>query len=217
MQLDPLALSPADRYKLLIGCIIPRPIAFVSTVSPDGKFNLAPFSFCTGIGSDPMSILFCPTNGPGGQKKDSLRNCDFPEHGGTGQFVVNIASEPYERKMAAAAETLPYGASEFDLVGLTPAPSVRVKPPRLAESPASFECETMQIIALNPGVQGGGNIVIGRVVHIHLADDLVNERLHVDPDRLRAIGRLGGLAYCRTTDRFDMPMGRAALDGLPAQ
>jgi flavin reductase (DIM6/NTAB) family NADH-FMN oxidoreductase RutF len=212
MELDPLALSPADRYKLLIGCIVPRPIAFVSTISPAGQFNLAPFSFFNGIGSDPMTLLFCPTNRPDGSKKDTLQNCELSVNGGAGEFVVNIAVESYQRQVAAAAENLPYGESEFEFVGLSPAPSLRVHPPRLAESPVSFECRTLQIVSLNPGVPAGGNVVIGRVVHIHLADGLVNERLHVDPDRLHAIGRMGGLGYCRTHDRFEMPMGRSALE-----
>src|SRR5215468_11478699 len=119
MELDPAAISPADRYKLLIGCIVPRPIAFVSTVSSDGRHNLAPFSFFNGVGSDPMTLLFCPANKPDGSPKDSLRNAQPPADGGLGEFVVNVATEAYERKMAAAAEPLPYGESEFELVGLT--------------------------------------------------------------------------------------------------
>ena len=211
MDLDPAALKPADRYKLLIGCIAPRPIAFVSTVSPDGRLNLAPFSFFNGIGSDPMTLLFCPANKPDGTIKDSLRNAQSVEDGGVGEFVVNIATEAYEKKVAGAAEPLGYGESEFELVGLTPAPSVRVRPPRVAESPVSFECRTLQVIRLNPGVPAGGNVVIGRVVHVHAAEGLINERLHTDPARLAAIGRMGGMTYCRTRDRFEMPMGRGAL------
>ncbi len=85
---------------------------------------------------------------------------------------------------------------------------VRDDPPRVAQSPVSFECRTMQVIRTNPGVASGGNIVLGRVVHIHAADGLVNERHHVDSAKLDAIGRMGGLSYCRTRDRFDLPMGR---------
>jgi flavin reductase (DIM6/NTAB) family NADH-FMN oxidoreductase RutF len=215
MELDPLSLAPADRYKLLIGCIVPRPIAFVSTVSRDGRRNLAPFSFFNGVGSDPMALLFCPVNKPDGSKKDTLRNAEPPDAsggGGTGEFVVNAATEGYAIRVAAAAEPLAYGESEFELVGLTPAPSRVVRPPRLLESPVSFECRTLRVIELNPGIPVGGNVVIGEVVHIHVADGLVNERFHVDPDRLAAIGRMGGTGYCRTRDRFQMPMGRAALD-----
>jgi flavin reductase (DIM6/NTAB) family NADH-FMN oxidoreductase RutF len=215
MDLDPLALAPAERYKLLIGCIVPRPIAFVSTVSPDGRTNLAPFSFFNGIGSDPMALLFCPANRPDGSEKDSLRNAKPADEGGVGEFVVNLANERYARQVAAAAEPLPYGESEFDLTGLTPVPSVKVRPPRAAESPVAFECRTMRVVRMNPGVAAAGNIVIGQVMHIHLADGLVTERHHVDPDRLAAIGRMGGLTYCRTRDRFQLPMGRSALDLPP--
>ena len=217
MDLDPLALSQADRYKLLIGCIVPRPIAFVSTISADGKLNLAPFSFFAGVGSDPMTLLFCPANRPDGSEKDSLRNAKPVAEGGVGEFVVNVATEDYERQMAAAAEPLLHGESEFDLAGLHATPSVVVRPPRLKESPVSFECRTMQggVIRTNPGVAAGGNIVIGQVVHIFVRDDLINERFHTDPAKLRAIGRMGGTGYVRTGDaahRFEMPMGRKALE-----
>jgi flavin reductase (DIM6/NTAB) family NADH-FMN oxidoreductase RutF len=217
MELDPLKLSQPDRYKLLIGCIVPRPIAFVSTVSPDGKPNLAPFSFFNGVGSNPMMLLFCPANKPDGSEKDSLRNAKPIAEGGTGEFVVNVATEEYEREVAGAAEDLPYGESEFDFTGLAMAASVVVKPARVARSPVCFECRTKQIIRTNPGVASAGNIVIGEVVHVFVRDDLVNARFHTDPAMLKAIGRMGGLGYVRTADlhgrpnRFEMPMGRTAL------
>lgn len=213
MEIDPLSIVPADRYKLLIGCIVPRPIALVSSMSPDGRLNLAPFSFFNGIGSDPMTLLFCPVNRPDGGKKDTLRNVDLPAEGGLGEFVVSVATEAYARRVAAAAEPLPYGESEFELAGLTPAPSTRVRPPRVAESPVCFECRTRQVIRLNPGVAGGGNIVIGEVVHVYAADEIIDDRFRADPSKLGAIGRMGGQSYCTTRDRFDMPQGRAALDG----
>ncbi|MBY0263026.1 MAG: flavin reductase family protein, partial [Phycisphaerales bacterium] len=131
MHLDPATLPAADRYKLLIGCIVPRPIAVVSTLSPDGRPNLAPFSFFNGVGSDPMLLLFCPANKPDGTEKDSLRNAAPVADGGTGEFVVNVATEDFARQMAACAEPLDYGQSEFDLAGLHPAPSQVVRPPRL--------------------------------------------------------------------------------------
>lgn len=211
MHLDPAALSIADRYKLMIGCIIPRPIAFVSTISPDGRPNLAPFSFFSGVGSNPMTLLFCPANKEDGTEKDSLRNAKPAAEGGVGEFVVNIVSEAFERAMAACAEPLGYGESEFDLSGLTPVASTVVRPPRVAESPVSFECRTVQVIRTNPGAPSGGNIVIGQVVNVHARDGVLNQRLHADPDQIRAIGRMGGLGYCRTRERFEMPMGREAL------
>jgi flavin reductase (DIM6/NTAB) family NADH-FMN oxidoreductase RutF len=211
MEIDPARLAVPDRYKLLIGCIVPRPIAFVSTISPDGRTNLAPYSFFNGIGSDPLSLLFCPVNKPDGTEKDSLRNAKPVVEGGTGQFVVNAAVEAYAPRVAAAAEALPYGESEFDLAGLAPAASRVVCAPRVAMSPVSLECETTHVVRLNPGKAGGGNVVIGRVVWIHVADGLVDERLRVDPAKLAAIGRMGGTAYARTRDLFDLPSGRAAL------
>lgn len=217
MHFDPAALSQPDRYKLLIGGIIPRPIAFVSTISKSGALNLAPFSFFAGVGSEPMALLFCPANNADGSDKDTLRNiatvATGPDESG-GEFVVNMVSEAFERQMAACAEPLPHGESEFDLSGLTPAASTLVKPPRVAESPLSFECRAMRIIRLAPGLPGGGNIVLGRVVYIHAADGLINDRYHVDPDMLRAIARMGGTGYVRTSDpaqRFNMPASREAL------
>ncbi len=211
MELDPFSLAQPDRYKLLIGGIVPRPIALVSTASPDGRLNLAPFSFFSGVGSDPMMLLFCPANKADGTEKDSLRNAKPVAEGGTGEFVVNIASEDYAAKVAGAAEPLAYGESEFDLVDLSTSPSAAVKPPRVAESPLAFECRTDRVIRTGPGVPSAGNIVLGRVVHVFVRDDVINERYHIDPAALRAIGRMGGIGYTRTRDRFDMPMGRKAI------
>ena len=180
MEFDVARLSVAERYKLLIGGIVPRPIALVSTVSADGDPNVAPFSFFNGIGSDPMTMLFCPGNKDDGSEKDTLRNAKPTEEGGTGEFVVNLAVETYARKVAAAAEPLDYGESEFGLTGLTPSSSTVVAAPRVAESPLCFECRTIQVVRTNPGRPGAGNIVIGRVVHVFVRDDLVNDRMHVE-------------------------------------
>lgn len=205
-------IAPRDRYKLLIGCIVPRPIAFVSTVDAEGRVNLAPFSFFNGVGSDPMTVLFCPSNRPDGGEKDTLANCKPRSEGGTGEFVVCAAIESYAREVAAAAEPLPHGASEFELTNLATAPSRRVRAPRVARSPWAFECETVQVIRTNPGVAAGGNVVLGRVVHVYVDDALLDERMHVDADRLRAVGRMGGIGYATTRDRYEMPIGRAALE-----
>jgi flavin reductase (DIM6/NTAB) family NADH-FMN oxidoreductase RutF len=211
-EIDLDRLDTSQRYKLLIGAVVPRPIAFVSTISPDGKTNLAPFSFFNAVSANPMTLLFCPANKPDGSEKDTLRNAALPAEGGAGEFVVNIASERYIRKVAAAAEPLEHGESEFHATGLTPSPSKLVKPPRVAETPICFECRTRQIIRLSPGAPAGGNIVIGDVVHVAARDGLINDRTHVDPDILAAIGRMGGLNYTTTRNRFALPMGLDALD-----
>ena len=204
-----------QRYRLMIGSIIPRPIAFVSTISTVGQTNLAPYSFFSGVGSNPMSLLFCPGNKPDGSEKDTLRNCKPVSEGGTGEFVVNLAVEPYRREVAAASESLEFGDSEFDLTGLSIAQSLLVEPPRVAASPIAYECRTQQVLRLAEGRPGGANIVIGEVVSVHIEDELISDRLEIDANQLRAIGRMGGISYCRTTDRFEMPRGRAALEPDP--
>jgi flavin reductase (DIM6/NTAB) family NADH-FMN oxidoreductase RutF len=213
MDIDPASLEVAERYKLLIGAIVPRPIAFVSTISPDGKHtNLAPFSFFTAVGSNPMTLMFCPANNADGSEKDSLRNAKPCEEGGTGQFVVNIVSESIAAQMAACAQELPYGESEFDLAKLTPEASKVVKPPRVVESLVSFECETTQVVRTNPGAKAGGNVVFGRVVHVRVRDGVMNDRHHLDPAKLAAVGRMAGLGYCTTRERFELPWGTPAME-----
>jgi flavin reductase (DIM6/NTAB) family NADH-FMN oxidoreductase RutF len=212
MDINPQEIDAGNRYKLLIGSVVPRPIAFVSTISPDGHHNIAPFSFFVPIGANPMLLAFCPANNLDGSPKDTLVNAS-PAPIGVGQFVVNIAAAPYQHQMAATAEALPPDESEFDFASLSPSESKLVRPPRLAESPVCFECETTEVKLFTDGEPGGSNMVIGRVVHIHIADDaLLNERFHVDSNRLAAIGRMGGRDYCTTADLFELPVGRAALE-----
>jgi flavin reductase (DIM6/NTAB) family NADH-FMN oxidoreductase RutF len=208
----PDELAVRDRYKLLTGCIGPRPIAVVSTVSPRGELNLAPFSFFNGLGSDPMTVTFCPANAPDGAEKDTLRNCRPREEGGTGEFVVNLALESNIRRVVACAEPLPPGESEFELSGLTPLASTVVAPPRVAESPVAFECETLQVLRTNPGAPAGGNLVVGRVVCVHLADGLFDEHFHIQRGALPVVGRLGGFDYCLTRERFALHPGPGALE-----
>jgi len=211
--IDPEALPTDRRYALMIGAIVPRPIAVVGTCAPDGsRPNLAPFSFYAGVGSDPMCLMFCPANRPDGGEKDSLRNAKPVTEGGSGEFTVSVATEPLIRRIAACAEDLPPEASEFDLSGLTPAPSVKIRAPRPLECPVTFECRTLHVIRTAPGRRGGGNVVLGQVVWIHADPDVVDERLHVHADRLRAVGRMGGMSYVRTGDRFEVPSGKDALD-----
>ncbi|MBI4881836.1 MAG: flavin reductase family protein [Planctomycetes bacterium] len=212
MEFDPARLAVKDRYRLMSGVIVPRPIAVVSTCSTDGKPNLAPFSFFTGVGSDPMTLIICPVNAPDGSEKDTLRNAKPVEEGGTGEFVVGVATKDNIRQVVGASEPLAFGKSEFELTGLTAAPSAKVRPPRVAESPVSFECRTIQVIRTNPGKPGGGNVVLGRVVHVHVREDVIDAKLRVSSKALAAIGRMGGLEYTRTDDLFTLPLGRRALE-----
>ncbi len=198
MEIDPSAVRPSVLYQHMIHCIVPRPIAWVSTVSADGATNIAPFSFFTGVGSRPPSLLFCPANDRRGEPKDTLRNIQA-----TGDFVVNIVPFAVVEQMNSTAANLPPDQSEFDASGLTAVESRRVKAPRVAESPVQFECTTMRVLQIGAG-PGGANIVIGNVVHLHIDDSVVGAKELVDPDLLDAVGRMGGLTYCRTTTRFDL-------------
>ncbi len=213
MQIDPATLDSERIYKLMIGAIVPRPIAVVGTRSPDGtSTNLAPFSFFCGVGSNPMTLCFCPANDDAGGEKDTLRNCKPTAEGGSGEFTVSVAPHRLIHRVAAAAESLAYGESEFELTGLTPVQGERVRAPRVAESPVSFECRTLQVIRTNPGAPSGGNLVLGRVVLVHVDDVAIDARGRLDPAALDLVGRMAGLSYCTTRDRFDVPWGRAALE-----
>lgn len=198
MIVDPQAADARDVYKLMVGVIVPRPIAFVSTVSAGGIRNLAPFSFFTGISANPPVICFSPMiRGSDGARKDTLRNIEA-----TGEFVVNIVSEDFARQMNLCSEEFPPEVDEFEISGLTPAPSDLVKPPRVAESRVNMECRLLQVVDVSPKPLGG-SIVLGEVLRFHVRDSLF-DNFSIDPDRLRPIGRMGGPTYTRTTDRFDM-------------
>jgi len=212
MEFDPADLPVALRYNLMIGTIVPRPIAVVGTASPDGRPNVAPFSFFMGCGSNPMCLVVSVANPPGGAgEKDTLRNAKPVEEGGTGVFTVSVATEDTLARIVACAEPLPYGESEFDLAGLTPTWGTKVRAPRVRESPVSYECRTRQLVRMAPGVEGASTLIIGEVVHVHLDDALAHERYHIDPAKLRAVGRMGGPDYCTTRERAPLPYGRGAL------
>jgi flavin reductase (DIM6/NTAB) family NADH-FMN oxidoreductase RutF len=199
MILDPARIPKSEFYPWLIRCLVPRPIAWVSTVSREGVFNLAPFSFFTAISTEPPTLCFAPGRHPvTGLKKDTLVNVET-----TGDFVVNVVPEELAEAMNETATDFPHGLSEFEEAKLTPAPSERVKAPRVLESPVHFECQRYQIVPIGPDGVGGGALVIGRIVLLHV-DDRVITNGKVDYDLLRAVGRMGGTDYTRTRDRFQM-------------
>ena len=198
MTIDPSAAGYQNIYKLMVGVIVPRPIAFVSTVSAEGVRNLAPFSFFTGISANPPVICFSPmVRGAGGSTKDTLHNIRE-----TGEFVVNIVSEDFAEQMNACSGDYPPDVDEFTVSGLTPIPSDLVKPARVAESLVNMECRLVQIVDVSSRPLGG-SIVLGEVLRFHVADELFDD-YRINPDLLRAIGRMGGPTYTRTTDRFNM-------------
>jgi flavin reductase (DIM6/NTAB) family NADH-FMN oxidoreductase RutF len=194
----PSELPARDVYRWLISTITPRPIAWVSTVSPEGVTNLAPFSFFNGITSNPPSLLFCPVNDRKGNPKDTLRNIEA-----TREFVVNVCDFAHTAAMNASGSLLPYGESEFAKFGIPEAASLVVKPPRVATAPAAFECTLHQIVRIGEGSLGG-NVVIGLIQRIHVLDTVLGADGFCDPAKLDTIGRMGGDLYSRTTERFTL-------------
>jgi flavin reductase (DIM6/NTAB) family NADH-FMN oxidoreductase RutF len=199
ISLDPAQLDTQANYKLLIGSILPRPIAFVSTRSASGQDNLAPFSFFTGVCSNPPTLLFCPMQrGSDGAEKDTLRNIRD-----TGEFVVNVVNEALVERMNQTAKELPYGESEFVLAGLTPVASRLVKAPRVLESPINMECRLQQIIPVGAGDIGSGNVILGTIVQFHIRQDLYQDG-RIDTHQLALVSRLAGSSYAPIRDVFQL-------------
>lgn len=197
MKLDPKVLSAAAMYRFMTGVVVPRPIAFVSTVGAGGRFNVAPFSYFNAITSRPPLISISIGSREGGMK-DTLRNLRA-----TPDFVVNIVDEPLLARAVQASGDWPEEVSEFDLTGLTPVPAERVKSPRVAESPVSLECRLEREIALGEAV-----LVVGEIVFAH-ADDRVLTEGRVDIAKLKPAGRLGGDGYSIVRDVIQFPRPRA--------
>ena len=198
MKIDPSQHSHAENYKLLTNLVMPRPIAWVSTVDDAGVVNLAPFSFFNAVSGEPLYLVVSvgTNDAPerNGAMKDTARNILAGK-----EFVVNMVTEELFEAMNVSAADFPFGESELLAAGLQAAASVKVKPPRVAECQAAMECRLHTTLKL-----GGNTLVIGEVVMFHVADDLVGPRLHING--FAPIGRLGSpSAYCRTTDRFDVP------------
>jgi len=205
LAFDPADHAAADIYKLMVGCIVPRPIAFVSSIDGAGVYNLAPFSYFSAVCSKPPTILFCAAvraaRGAANATKDTLRNVLA-----TREFVVNIVSEEIAAQMNQTAAEVAPEVDEFALSGLTPLASQVVRPPRVAESPVQMECRLREAITISDQ-PGGATIVIGEVLRFHVREGLA-DNYRIDPDKLRAIGRMGGPTYSRTTDRFDLERPR---------
>jgi flavin reductase (DIM6/NTAB) family NADH-FMN oxidoreductase RutF/uncharacterized protein (DUF1697 family) len=196
MELD-VEGKHADRaYGLLVSLVTPRPIAWVTTLGADGIVNAAPFSFFNALGDDPPIIGFCPGDRDDGTPKDTARNIRLSH-----EFVVNLVDETVAEAMNRTSASLPYGVSELQHAGLSTAPSSAVKPPRIAEAPASLECAewgTLQI--------GGNRLIIGVVKRVQVRDELIDpETLRVRTEKFHVIGRMASPHwYCRTRDRFEM-------------
>lgn len=203
LRIDPRGHAYRDIYRLMVGAIVPRPIAFVSSKSKAGVKNLAPFSYFTACSSNPPCVMFTATGRAGSSgHKDTVANIRETE-----EFVVNIVSEEIAEPMNATSAEFPPEVDEFEVSGLTPVDSELVGAARVAESHIQMECRLIQMVRVGQEV-GGGTVVIGEVLLFHV-DELVladpeHDLFRVDPSRLRAIGRMGGATYVRTEDRFDL-------------
>lgn len=198
MVVDFTTLRPREAYSWMISTILPRPVAWVSTLGENGRTNLAPFSFFQGVTANPPTLMFVPVNTRDGAKKDTVRNIEaVPE------FVVNLVSFALAEQMNRTAATLPYGDSEFDAFGIAAAPSETVRPPRVAAAPVAFECTLDRILPLGEGPLAA-NVIFGRIRRAHVADTVLGPDGRPDPGLLDLIGRLGGDGYTRTTERFEM-------------
>jgi flavin reductase (DIM6/NTAB) family NADH-FMN oxidoreductase RutF len=195
MQFNPETIDASLTYKLLSGTIVPRPIGWISTVSPNGVNNLAPYSFFNAVSGDPPHVLFC-SGKRSGAHKDSAGNALA-----TGEFVVNLVSESTAAAMNLTATELPADVDEFAYAGLTALPSVLVAAPRVGESLVNFECKVVHSYE----IEGGGSvIVVGRVVMMHVANEILDERYRIDYGVYKPVGRLAGSGYCRVNDLFEM-------------
>ena len=198
MRVDPTTLTRGEANALINGIVAPRPIAWVSTQSAAGAPNLAPFSFFNAFSFWPPTIAI----GPGsrqGVAKDSLRNIRE-----TGEFVVNAVDRRLAELANLCSAELEPGTDEWALVGLEPAPSVRVAPPRVAASPVALECRLRHVVDLGDPAMPTNSLLLGSVVEVHVADRAISDGVPL-PQELDLVARMGGDTWCTTRDRFELP------------
>lgn len=205
MHVDFNALTPRDRHHWILPLIAPRPIAFVSSLSAAGVGNLAPFSFFAMGGQAPQSVAFCPINNRDGQPKDTLRNIRE-----TGEFVINIVSREMAERVNQASGAYPFDVDEFDVTGFTRVASRTVKPPRVAESPASLECRVFQIIPHGEGPQAG-TWVLGEVIHLYVRDDVLAADGFPDTAKVHPAARMGRNEWAHVTPENTFELARPTV------
>jgi flavin reductase (DIM6/NTAB) family NADH-FMN oxidoreductase RutF len=198
MLLDVAQTDPLTTYRTLVEVVTPRPIAWVTTIDAESRVNLAPFSFFNTFGGSPPVVVFSPNRKRDGSKKDTLRNVEA-----TREFVINAAVADLAQQVNLSSKDLPPGESEVDLTGLSVEPSFKVKPPRLRESPIHLECVLLKVLQIGEGTSSA-NLVIGKVVLIHVSDEVLDGHGRIDPRKLRTIARLGADYYCHTSEVFEM-------------
>lgn len=194
MRIDPKNFEGFNR--VLTGVVVPRPIAFVSSVSADGIVNLAPFSFFNAMAYDPATIVLGISRSAGWKAKDTLANIEA-----TGEFVVSVVVDDIAEAMNSTAAEFPADVDEFEIAGLTAKPSEIVRAPLVAESPVNMECRLNQVV--NVGSDNNHGIVIGEILLMHIRDDIINGH-RINHSLLKPVGRLAGNMYCKTDDVYEM-------------
>lgn len=198
MQFDPLKIDQKAIYKLLTGAIIPRPIGWISSISEDGINNLAPFSYFNAVGEDPPHVMFSAGRG-NNTNKDTLNNILA-----TKQFVVNMVTEELAEQMNSTAQSVSPEIDEFELAGITPISSIKIKAKRVKESPITFECELAHHYFLEDHKNGGACVVIGRIVMMHFDDSVLLDDYKINLETYKPIARLSGSNYSKLGEIFSV-------------
>jgi len=198
MEFDPQLIDQKATYKLLTGAVIPRPIGWISTVSEDGIPNLAPFSFFNAVGEDPPHVMFSTVR-PNNSNKDTLNNVLA-----TKQFVVNMVVEDIVEQMNTTSQSVTSEINEFELAGLTAIPSLKVKAPRVKESPINMECELVHHYTLEDNKHGGATIIIGRIVMFHVDESVLLDDFKINMETYKPVARLAGSNYSKLGEIFSI-------------
>jgi len=213
MYYDPEKNDHGLPYNPFKACVVPRPIGWISTISLDGVHNLAPYSQFQNLTFDPPYVMFAANQNTSGRRKDTVVNVEQ-----TGEFVYNMATYDLRESVNRSAAEVPPDVDEFDLAGVTKAPSIRVKPCRVAESPVQFECLHHQTLRLpGNGLMGTVDVVIGRVILVHIKDGVIGADGRLDLLQIRPLARLGYYDYTSVDSLFEMVIpgsNEALLDGL---